>query len=673
MELRNVALAGHGSSGKTSLGEAILYKAKATKRLGQVDSGTSVLDFDDSEISKKISINVKVFTFNYENLQINMIDTPGFIDFSGDMYSGLSVADSIITVVDGTSGVDFVTEKVVEFASQREIPRLFYVSKVDKEEVDYFNVYDEIRSEIGDGVLPLTIPIGSGPEFRGVIDLLSMKAFTESGEGEIPESEKRKVAEYREKLIESLAEIDEELMEKFINEAEIAETEINNALNEGFKKGKVFPVVCGNSLLSLGVSPILRYIKTFFPSPAESKMPEGINSLEGPTVAYVFKTMFEPHVGVMNLVRVWRGSVTSGSTLRNTSVGKDEKINQIFIMKGKERMEVKEIEPGSIGILVKLKDTRTTHTLSDPSKPVKLPALFKFPTPLISVAIVPRSKGDEDKVSNGLARLHDEDPTFQATFDAETKQTIISGLGEQHLDVIINRLKKKFGVEVDQERPRIHYRETIKSKAEAQGKYKKQTGGHGQYGDAHLRVEPLERGKGFEFVDKIVGGVIPSKYIPSVEKGVREAMAQGFLAGYPMVDIRATVFYGSYHPVDSSDIAFKVAASMAFKSAVEKANPVLLEPILEVEVIVPEKYMGDVIGDLNSRRGKILGMESEGKYQKIRAYVPEGEMYKYSNTLRSITQGKGTFTQKFAFYEEVPAEIAGKIIEQRKKELEEER
>jgi len=671
MKIRNIALAGHGSSGKTSLGDALLFRAGVTNRLGKVDDGTSFLDFDEDEVNKRASINVKVATFDRGDVRINLIDTPGYIDFAGDMYSGLSVADCIVIVVDASSGMEFVTEKVVEYAGERSLPRAFFISKINKENVDFEKVYNELKSDIGDGLLPITIPLGKAPNVKGVIDILQMKAFTPDGEMDIPDDMKQNVQEFRDKLVEAIAESDETLMEKFINEEEITGEEIQNALSKGFKEGNVFPVFAGDSLSLIGIDPVLYYFETLFPSPSEVKLPDDLKSVDGPVVAYVFKTVFEPHVGVMNLVRVFRGTLKSGETLLNTTTGKEEKINQVFLLKGKDRTDTKELEPGSIGALVKLKETKTTHTLASPSDPVKLEDLIKFPEPLISVAIVPKSKGDEDKVSNGLARLHDEDPTFHHTFDVETKQTLISGLGEQHLDVIINRLKRKFGVEVDTEKPRIHYRETIKAKAEAQGKYKKQTGGRGQYGDVYLRIEPLERGKGFEFVDEIVGGVIPSKYIPSVEKGVKEAMEQGFLAGYPVIDLKATVYYGSFHPVDSSDIAFKIAASMAFKNAMEKAKPVLLEPILEVEVFVPEEYMGDVIGDLNSRRGKILGMDRVGKYQRVRAYVPEAEMYKYSNTLRSITQGKGTFTQKFAFYEEVPHDIAEKIIAERKREMEE--
>jgi len=682
MEIRNFVLAGHGGCGKTSLGEAMLFLSGATTRLNRVDEGNSILDYDEDEIERRISINLSVATFERDGVTFNLLDTPGYLDFWGDVLSGLSVADGAVVVVDTASGVEVGTERVWQFCEERKLPRIIFLNKIRKEGVDFESGYNGVKEDLGGGVFPLTIPIGTGLEVKGVVDLLRKKAFFYSDgkveEREIPQELQDKVEEYRGYLIEALAESDETLMEKYVEEQPITDEELISALKRGVLEGTVFPALCGDALHLIGVDVLMYYIKELLPSPKEARLPKGKKGEEeieltpdGPFVGFVFKTLFEPHIGEMNLIRVYRGKLTSGMEVKNTTRDKSEKVNQMYMLKGKERKEVKEADTGAIVALLKLKETKTGDTLADPSDPIVLPPI-KFPEPSISVAIVPKSKGDEEKVSNGLARLHEEDPTFVSSYDAEMKQTLISGLGEGHLEIIVRRLKRKFDVDVEIERPKIHYRETIKKKAEAQGKYKKQTGGRGQYGDVWIRIEPLERGKGFEFVDAIVGGVVPAKYIPAVEKGVKEAMQNGILAGYPVVDVKVTLYDGSHHPVDSSDIAFKIAGSLAFKNAAAKANVVLLEPILEVEVIVPEEFMGDVIGDLNARRGKILGMERVGKYQKIKAYVPEAEMYKYSTTLRSLTQGKGTFTQRFAFYEEVPKEIADKIVEERKKEMEEE-
>uniref|UniRef100_A0A7C4Y5V1 Elongation factor G n=1 Tax=candidate division WOR-3 bacterium TaxID=2052148 RepID=A0A7C4Y5V1_UNCW3 len=665
----NICVAGHTGTGKTTFGDGMVYKVGLNNRFGKVDEGNSFFDFEEEEITKRISMSLKVASFEYNGVFINFIDTPGNMDFLGDTLSGLSVADNIIVFLDSISGIQFVTEKVINYAKERHIPFSIIINKISKEGSNFWGCYEDAKREIGDGVVPIIIPMGEGNEFKGVVDLLKMKGYRDK---EIDLGNfKDNAMESRGKLIESVSETNESLMEKYINEEEIKDNELISAIKDGYKECKIFPVFACEALEGIGIHQIIDYMKEIFVSHDESEFYKKID--KNGTIAFVFKTMVEPHVGTLNLVRVFKGNIASGNTLKNNTTGKEEKINQIFLLRGKEKMDVMELKEGAIGALVKLKETKTLDTLTIPEIDFKIEGILKFPEPSITVAIVPKSKGDEGKVLSSLSKLHDEDPTFSYSYDNETKQTLIHGLGEQHLDNIINKLKRKFGVEVDQERPRIHYRETIKGKAEAQGKYKKQTGGHGQYGDCWLRLEPLKRGGGFEFVDEIVGGVIPSKYIPSVEKGVREACEQGYLAGYPVIDLKVTCFYGSFHPVDSSDIAFKIAASMAFKSAMENAKPVLLEPILQVEVIVPDEFMGDVIGDLNSKRGRILGTERVGKFQKIIAQVPEAEMFKYSNSLRSITQGKGTFTQKFIGYEEVPQEIAQKIIQERKKEQEQQK
>ncbi len=669
MNFRNICVAGHTGTGKTTFADAIVYKVGLNNRFGKVDEGNSFLDYEEEEINKRISMSLKVVSFEYNGITFNYIDTPGNMDFFGDTLSGLSVADNIIVFLDSISGIQFVTEKVINYARERNIPFSLIINKIGKEGSDFWGCYEDAKKEIGDGVVPLIIPMGEGPQFKGIVDLLKMKAYKEK---EIDLGNfKSEAEEYRSRLIEAVSETNEKLMEKFINEEKISDEELSKAIKEGYKECKIFPVFACEAYELVGINEIVNYMKEIFVSPNETKFYNSID--KNGTVSFIFKTVVEPHVGTLNLVRVFKGNISSGNNLKNKTTGKDEKINQIFMLKGKERTEIMELKEGGIGALVKLKETKTLDTLVSPDTDFKVEGILNFPEPIITVAIIPKSKGDEGKVLSSLSKLHDEDPTFSHTYDNETKQTLIHGLGEQHLDSIINKLKRKFGVEVEQERPRIHYRETIRAKSEAQGKYKKQTGGHGQYGDCWLRLEPLKRGGGFEFVDEIVGGVIPSKYIPSVEKGVREACEQGYLAGYPVIDLKVTCFYGSFHPVDSSDIAFKIAASMAFKSAMENAKPVLLEPILQVEVFVPDEFMGDVIGDLNSKRGKILGTEKVGKFQKIIAQVPEAEMFKYSNSLRSITQGKGTFTQKLIGYEEVPQEIAQRIIQERKKEQESEK
>jgi len=681
--IRNVGFLGHGGSGKTTIIDGILYLVKENTRIGRVDEGTSLMDFTPEEIERKITINLSVYSFiNYKDKLINIVDTPGYLDFVGEVLSGIRAADTGVVVVDATAGVEVGTELVWKYLDEENKPRAIFINKLKKENTDFETVYRQITETFGPKVCPITIPIGQGPTMQGYINLLTEEAFVyKNGKEEkieIPEDMKDKVKKYREKVIEALCEENETLMEKYLEGVDIKIDEIIPVIGNAVTKKAIYPVLVGDGYELIGLSGLLDFIAEYFPSPLDTEIKAKTKSGEektikpsesGPAVAFVFKTFSDPHVGDMLNVKVLSGKIKPGMTIKNRTKDIEEKINQIFILKGKERKEVEEISVGMLGVLVKLKETKTSDTLAEDD--IIVPPV-SFPEPSISIAVVPKSKGDEEKVSNALARLHEEDPTFTYHYNVEFKQQLISGIGELHLDVILSRLKKKFGVSVDTEKPKIAYRETIARKAEAQGKYKKQTGGRGQYGDVWIRLEPLPRGKGFEFEETIFGGAIPAKYFPSVEKGIKEAAEKGILAGYPVIDFKATLYDGSYHPVDSSDIAFKIAAAMAFKAGAEKASPVLLEPILEVEVLVPEKFMGDVIGDLNSRRAKILGMDTEGRLQKIRAYVPEAEMYKYATTLRSITQGRGFFRAKFSHYEEVPKEIAQKIIEQAKKEKEKE-
>jgi elongation factor G len=670
MDIRNICMAGHANSGKTSLGEAILYKAGITNRLGSIDNGTSILDHMKYEKERKYSVSLAAATFEHDGTEVYLIDTPGYLDFQGERIAGLSVSDSVIIVVDGTSGMAFTTGQVIEYAKERGIPSLFYISKIGKEGVNFEENLNEIKDEVKSGLLPLVIPLVKSNKLVGVADTLQMKAYTPDGEKDISSEFEGEIKQYREKLIEALAEVDEELMEKFIEEKEITDEDLKNGLKRGFLTGRLYPVIGGDSVSLLGIDCLLDYIKKIFPSPSDAKLPDKIDSIEGPSVAFTFKTKFETHVGELNLIKVWRGKIKSGDTLINTSTDTQEKINQLFVLKGDEREQVDELSAGSIGALVKLKNTSAGDTLTALNNPVKLDKV-EFPNPVAKIAIEGETEKDNDKISKGLSKLKKSDPTLNYNFDSETKQLILETMGEQHLQFVKFWLEDNFGVTLIESKPDIHYRETINKKAAGQAKFKKQTGGRGQYGEVLLRVEPLERGKGRVFENEIKGGNIPSKYVPSVETGVNEALDSGILAGYNVVDCKVTVYDGSYHPVDSSDNAFKRAGSMAVKQALEQATPFLLEPILKVQTVITDEYTGDVMGDLNSKRGQILGIDAKGKFQVINAYVPEKEMFKYSSRLRSLTQGTGTYSAEFAFYERVPEEVSQEIMAQGKEKEEE--
>ncbi|MCK4575354.1 elongation factor G [candidate division WOR-3 bacterium] len=673
-DIRNVMLCGHGGVGKTTLAEAMLFDSGERSRLGRVDEGNSTMDYDQLEIDRKITVSLAIGQFPWKNSFINLLDTPGYADFRGEVISATAVSDGAVIVVDATSGVEMGTEWVCELIKKHSMPSLVYINVLKKENSDFFKVLEEISKMFKSGTVPLTIPIGEGEKFSGVINLLSKKAYVyrdgKAEEIEIPDTEKGKVEEMSKNLVEGLVETDDDLMERYLADEDIKEEELAAILKKGVIKGEVHPVFCGDAYHNIGVDHLLNGITQLLPSPEErgdvivtEEGKEKILKINDPFCALVFKTIFEPHLGELNYTRIFSGELVPGTDIINITKGSTERINQIYLLNGKERKEVKKLLPGSICALVKLKSTKTGDTLTSKGQKMKLSGIT-FPEPSISIAIVPKSKADEEKVSFGLGKLRDEDPCFSSHYDSELKQTLISGFGELHLEVIVDKLKRKFGVEVSFEKPKIPFRETITVKSEVQGKYKKQSGGRGQYGDVRIRFEPLSSGRGFEFVNGVVGGSIPSKYIPSVEKGLNEAIRTGVLAGYPVVDFKATLYDGTFHSVDSSDIAFKVAASMAFKKGMEDSKPILLEPIMNVEVVVPEDMMGDVIGDLNSRRGKIQGMDSSGRLQKIKASVPQAEMYKYSTQLRSITQGRGTFTQSFSHYEEMPKEISDKIVQE---------
>jgi elongation factor G len=670
MDRRNICVAGHANSGKTALGEAILYKAGITNRLGSIDNGTSIFDHMKYEKERKYSVSLAVATFEHNGMEVDVIDTPGYLDFQGERIAGLSVCDSAIIVVDGTSGMAFTTGQVIEDIQKREIPALFYISKISKEGINFEGILNEIKDEIKSGLLPLVIPLFKNNKLIGVADTLQLTIHSPDGVKDISSEFEEDIKQYRDKLIEALAEVDEELMEKFIEEKEITDEDLKNGLKRGFLTGKLYPLITGDSVSLLGIDCLLEYIQKIFPAPAEAKLPTKIESIDGPTVAFSFKTKFESHVGELNLIKVWRGKIKSGDTLINTSTDTEEKINQLFVLKGDERVQVNELSAGSIGALVKLKNTSAGDTLSDPDNPVKLDKV-EFPNPVAKIAIEGETEKDNDKISKGLSKLKGSDPTLNYNFDSETKQLILETMGEQHLQFVKFWLEDNFDVSLIESKPGVHYRETISKNASGQAKFKKQTGGRGQYGEVFLKVEPLERGAGVEFANEIKGGNIPSKYVPSVETGVSEALNGGILAGYSVIDCKTIVYDGSYHPVDSSDNAFKRAGSMALKEALLKASPFLLEPILKVQTVITDEYTGDVMGDLNSKRGRILGIDAKGKFQVINAYVPEKEMFKYSSRLRSLTQGTGTYSAEFAFYERVPEEIAQEIIAQRKNKEEE--
>jgi elongation factor G len=684
-QIRNLGLVGHGTCGKTSFAEAMLFIGGVTTRLGKVDEGNTVSDYSDEEINRKISISASALNIEHKGSKFNVVDMPGYADFIGEVVGGLQVADVAVILMEGTGGVEVGTEMAFRYADKYETPRCFVINKIEKEHSEFASRVELLQNHFGIHVVPVQIPIGEGLNFKGIVDLVKMKAYSYGDNGaatemEIPGNMKDQAQAAHDKLIENIAEADEALLEKFFDAGELSPEEIQTGLKKGIADRKIYPVFASSALTTAGVATFMDFAAEYFPSPADFGDIKGVDpdskeektrpvSEGAPPVVFIFKTVSESHVGELSFFRVFTGSVSQGDELFNLTCNEAEKIAQIYNVNGKMRKEVGKVGPGDMGAFVKLRYSHTGDTLSKKKDPIMIPKL-KFPEPVIDVGIKPISKGEEDKISSGLSKLHEEDPTFMMKVDGELKQTLLFAQGELQMDIILNKLKQRFGVEVQTEKPRIPYRETIKGRAEVQYKYKKQTGGKGQYGDVHIRVAPLTRGQGFEFVNAITGGVIPAKFIPSVEKGIVEAMEEGSLAGYKVVDLQVELFYGSYHTVDSSDMAFKIAGSMAFKDAFLKSSPVLLEPIYNLEIVVPDDYTGDVMGDISSRRGKILGMEPDGSNQRIKAQVPLAELYKYSTSLRSMTQGRGMFSRSFSHYEEVPREITEKIIEESRKSKE---
>ncbi|MCG0277325.1 MAG: elongation factor G [Thermanaeromonas sp.] len=665
--IRNVALVAHGGAGKTTLTEAILFQAGATKRLGRVEEGNTVTDFHPEEIKRKVSINTSLAFCEWAGHKINLLDTPGYADFFGDVVAALRVADGLVMVISAVAGVEVQTEIIWEQADKFNLPRLAFINKMDRENANFQQALESMKKLLTGNIVPLELPLGAAENFGGIIDLLEFKAYLyENGQRKelpVPEEYKEEAESFREQLVEAAAEGDDELLMKYLEGEQLTLEEIRQGLKQAVVSGKVIPVLCGSALKSIGVEQLLRYIVDFLPSPADRAGKSGVELEKEPLATLIFKTLADPYVGKISLFKVYSGILTPDTTVYNANKETEEKINGLFTLLGKTQIPVSEIKPGDIGAVTKLTVSGTGDTLTTKNNPKQLQAI-DFPEPTLPVAIRPKSKGDEDKLSNALARLLEEDPTLRLSKNNETRETILTGMGELHLDITLERLYSKFGVEVEMSTPKVPYRETIRaSVTRIEGKYKKQTGGRGQYGHVFIDMSPLPD-KEFEFTETIFGGAVPRQYIPAVEKGIREAMQEGILAGYPVTNIKVNLADGSYHSVDSSELAFKIAAGMAFKKAMEQAKPVLLEPIMNVEITVPEQFMGDIIGDLNGRRGRILGMEAEGKNQRIRAQVPLAEMYRYAIDLKSLTQGRGHFRMEFAQYEEVPANLAEKIIQE---------
>lgn len=684
--IRNIGLVAHGGAGKSSLVEALLYTSRAIDRLGRVEEGTTVSDYDPEEIKRTVSISSSLVPVEWQDHKINFIDTPGYFDFVGEVRGALRVSDAAIIVACAVSGVEVGTEKVWNYCNEYDIPRAFYINKLDRENSNFPRTLAALRQSFGLNVAPVMLPIGSEASFSGVVDLVSMKAYTFTDNGrkatacEIPADLQDQVDEYRTALVEVVAETDDELLMKYLDGEMLTDEEVHNGVRASVKSGKLVPVFCGSSVKNMGMQIILDTIVSAFPSPVQAKPVAGINPKSGneetraskesePFSALIWKTLADPYVGKLSLFRVYSGVMRSDSSVYNVNKDQSERIGQLFIVRGKNQEPVAQIVAGDIGAVAKLSVTSTSDTLAEKDHPIQFMAI-SFPDPVMSLAAEAKSKGDEDKIGSGLTRLTEEDPTFHIRRDAETKQLIISGMGDLHLDVITSKLAKKFGAEVALTIPRVPYRETIRGTTRIEGKHKKQSGGKGQFGHVWLEMGPAEAGAGLVFEDKVFGGSVPRQYIPAVEKGVRETMEEGVLAGYPVVDLIVALTDGSYHAVDSSEMAFKIAASMAFKKGFVQAKPVILEPIMSVEVTVPEHYMGDVIGDLNKKRGRVLGMEPRDGFQVVRAIVPQSEMFRYATDLRSMTQGRGSYTSTFVQYEEVPAHVAELIIAESGKKAE---
>jgi elongation factor G len=679
-DIRNVALIGHGDCGKTSLASAMLFVAGTVNRLGRVDDGTAVTDFDDEEIARKISLQTSLAHLEWRNTKINLIDTPGYAAFAADAKAGLAVADSALLLVEAVAGVQVITERVFKYCQEYQVPRIFVINKLDRENASFERTMASISERFDRRAVPIQIPIGSEAGFEGVVDLISMKAHRYAKDasgaatlGEVPAELVGLAKEYHTKLVEMVAESDDALMEIFFESGELPHDKMVAGLHRAFLERKAFPVLLASATRVVGIRNVLDAAVDLMPSPVERGERKGVDPSSGgeasrpprddaPVSAFIFKTIADPYAGRLSLFRVVSGVLKGDTSIQNSGRGVVERLGTVNLLQGKQLIPIAELRAGDLGAVAKLKETRTSDTLADPAHPIQFPAIA-FPEPAISFAIEPKSKGDEDKISTALARLMEEDPVLRVARDPRTHELLVSGNGQVHVEVAIAKMKKKFGAEAILKQPKVPYLETIKRKVPAtQGRHKKQTGGRGQFGDCWIELEPLQRGAGFEFVDKIFGGSIPQNFRPAVEKGVRESAERGWLSGNPVVDFRVKLTDGSYHDVDSSEMAFKIAGSLAFKAAMEQARPTILEPIYAVEITAPEENMGDIMGDLSSRRGKPQGMETQGHFQIIKASVPLAEMLTYASTLKSITSDRGTYHMEFDHYDEVPAPVQEKIV-----------
>ncbi len=677
--IRNIGIVAHIDAGKTTTTERILFYTGRTHRIGEVDEGSATMDWMIQERERGITITSAATTCQWRGHSINIIDTPGHVDFTAEVERSLRVLDGAVVILSAVEGVQPQSETVWRQADRYGVPRIVFINKMDRTGADFFRTLEMVRDRLGANAVPVQLPVGAEDGFEGVIDLIAMKAIiytddlgTRSDQVEIPDALRGQAAQYRERLAEAAAELDDHLTEKYLEGKPLSAEEIVAALRKGTIATKVVPVLCGTAFRNKGVQPLLDAIIHYLPSPLDIPPVEGKNPKteaverrpadpDAPFAALAFKIVTDPYVGKLTYFRVYAGRLAAGSYIYNATRGVKERVSRLLQMHANHREDIPEVSAGNVVAAVGLRETTTGDTLCDEAKPIILESI-KFPEPVISVAVEPKTRADEEKLGASLAKLAEEDPTFKVRFDPETAQTIISGMGELHLEIITDRLLREFKVEANVGRPQVAYRETIRRAAKAEGRYIRQTGGRGQYGHVILEVEPLPRGTGVEFVDKITGGRIPREFIPAVQSGVRQAADGGVLAGYPMVDVRATLVDGSYHEVDSSEMAFKIAGSMAFKSAVEHALPVLLEPVMKVEAVTPEAYMGDVIGDLNARRGRIVAMEQRGNLRIIQAEVPLSEMFGYATALRSNTQGRATYTMEFSHYEEVPTSIAETLV-----------
>lgn len=660
-KVRNVGILGHGGTGKTTLIEHILHAAGKTNRLGRVQDGNTVCDYLEEEIQRKQTISMKLAHVDWDGIRIHLVDHPGYADFMGEVAASVPVLDNIIVMVDATTGVQVGTDNAMAFADRYGTPRAIFINKLDREHADFYEVVEGLRKTYGNQCVPLVIPIGKAESLSGVVNILTGDTSAVADE----------VAEVKANMTDVVAESDDALLEKFLETGELSHDEFDRGLHNGIKSGKIVPILAGSVEKDIGIRELLDVITHAFPTPLERTVVatngsgaaiELKISPDAPFVGQVFRSVVDPYVGQLTLFRVFTGTLRSDSEFYNCTTQSKERTGKLYLMNGKEQKQVDSVGPGDLAAMTKLKHTHFGDTIAAPGTDVRLPKI-ELPESMVKLAIVPKSRADEDKIGEALNRLAEEDPTFSHYRDPSTHEHIVRGMGDLQLDILLERMKRKYHVEATTHPPKVAYKETVKGKAEVQGKHKKQSGGHGQYGDVHLRISPNGRGEGYKFVDSIVGGVVPKNFIPAVDKGCIEALERGVIAGYPVVDIVVELFYGSYHDVDSSEMAFKIAASLAIQKGVREARPCLLEPIMLIEVTVPDDYMGDINGDMNSRRGRIIGMDSAGPgRQRIRALVPEAEVLTYSTNLRSMTGGRGSYTLKFDHYEEVPEHIAQQII-----------